>query len=166
LRGLLRRGLRIGEMASTASSSTFESWIFAALRTTASGIPRWSATTWRFEPAFPLSVGFGPVLCLPLFAGTLAESGETLSQSIRSASPRRFRSTLCSSSHMPASCQSRKRRQQVEPDPQPISLGSMFQGMPLFKSKMMPARTERSSMRGRPPCGLGASSGNSGSMIS
>ena len=48
-------------MASTASSRTFESWTFAALRTTASGTPRWSATTWRFEPAFPLSVGFGLV---------------------------------------------------------------------------------------------------------
>jgi hypothetical protein len=108
-------------MASTASSRTFESWTFAALRTTASGTPRWSATTWRFEPAFSLSVGFGLVLCPPLFAVTLAESRETLSQSIRSASPRRSRSTRCSASHTPASCQSRKCRQHVEPDPQPIS---------------------------------------------
>jgi hypothetical protein len=52
-------------MASTASSRTFESSTFAALRTTASVTPRWSATTWRFEPAFPLSVGFGLVLCPP-----------------------------------------------------------------------------------------------------
>ena len=57
----------------------------------------------------------------PLFADTLAESRETLSQSIRSASPRRSRSTRCSASHTPASCQSRKCRQHVEPDPQPIS---------------------------------------------
>src|SRR5215217_1987587 len=113
-------------MASTTSSRTFESWTFAGLRTTASGTPRWSVTTWRFEPAFPLSVGFGPVLFVPLFADTLAESREILSQSIRLASPRRSRSTRCSSSHTPASCQSRKRRQQVEPDPQPISLGSFI----------------------------------------
>ena len=65
----------------------------------------------------------------PLFADTLAESRETLSQSIRSASPRRSRSTRCSASHTPASCQSRKCRQHVEPDPQPISLGSISQGM-------------------------------------
>src|SRR5215212_6707390 len=67
LRGLpgCPRGLRIGEMASTASSSTFESWTLAALRTTASGTPLRSETRWRFEPAFPLSVGFGPVLWPP-----------------------------------------------------------------------------------------------------
>ena len=57
----------------------------------------------------------------PLFAVTLAESRETLSQSIRSALPRRSRSTRCSASHTPASCQSRKCRQHVDPDPQPIS---------------------------------------------
>src|SRR5215218_2290280 len=67
LRGLpgRPRGLRIGEMASTASTSTFESWTLAALRTTASGMPPRSETTWRFEPAFALSVGFGPVLWPP-----------------------------------------------------------------------------------------------------
>src|SRR5215211_5216416 len=54
LRGLpgRPRGLRIGEMASTASTSTFESWTLAALRTTASGMPPRSETTWRFGPAF------------------------------------------------------------------------------------------------------------------
>jgi hypothetical protein len=40
----------------------------------------------------------------PLFAGMLAESKEALSQSIRSASPRRSKRTLCSRSHTPASC--------------------------------------------------------------
>ena len=102
----------------------------------------------------------------PLFADTLAESRETLSQSIRSASPRRSRSTRCSASHTPASCQSRKCRQHVEPDPQPISLGSSSQGMPLFSTKTMPARAARSSVRGLPPCGLGGSLGNSGSIVS
>src|SRR5829696_3501481 len=46
----------IGSIASTASSSTLESWMFAALSTTASGMPPRSATRWRFVPAFPLSV--------------------------------------------------------------------------------------------------------------
>jgi hypothetical protein len=105
-------------------------------------------------------------LLAPLLADTLAESKEALSQSMRSASPRRSKSTRCSFSHTPASCQSRKRRQQVDPDPQPISWGSISQGMPLFKTKTMPVRAARSLMRGLPPLGFGASGGNSGSMIS
>ena len=65
LRARPRRGLRIGSIASTASSKTFESWTLAAEWVTASGTPRLSTTTWRFEPDLPLSVGFGPVLCPP-----------------------------------------------------------------------------------------------------
>ena len=34
--------------------------------------------TWRFEPAFPLSVGFAPVFAPPLLAGMEAESSEAL----------------------------------------------------------------------------------------
>src|SRR5215211_6721954 len=102
----------------------------------------------------------------PLLAGTLAESKEALSQSIRSASPRRSKSTRCSSSHTPTSCQSRNLRQQVDPDPQPISSGSISQGMPLFNTKTMPARAARSGTRGLPPLGFDGSSGNRGSMIS
>jgi hypothetical protein len=102
----------------------------------------------------------------PLLAGTLAESKEALSQSISSPSPRRSSSTRCNFSHTPASCQSRKRRQQVEHDPQPIFLGSISHGMPLVKTKTIPVRAARSSMRGLPPLGLGSSSGNSGSTIS
>ena len=86
--------------------------------------------------------------CLtPLFAGTLAESQEALSQSIRSASPRRSKSTLWSSSHTPASCQSRKRRAAGRTRSAAISFGSISQGMPLFKTKTMPARATRSSIR-------------------
>ena len=111
---------------------------------------------------FPLIRRILAGLLAPLFAGTLAESKEALSQSTWLASPRRSKSTRWSSSHTPASCQSRKRRQQVDPEPQPISLGSISQGMPLFKTKTMPVRAARSSMRGLPPLGLGGSSGNSG----
>ena len=103
--------------------------------------------------------------CSPLFAETLAESKEARSQSICSTSPRRSRRTRCSFFHTPASCHSFKRRQQVMPLPQPISWGSISHGMPLFSTKMMPARAARSSMRGLPPSGLGGSSGNSGSII-
>src|SRR5687767_3285526 len=55
----------MGSMASTSSSKTIESWVLAAVSTTASGMPLRSETRWRFEPAFPLSVGFLPVFVPP-----------------------------------------------------------------------------------------------------
>jgi hypothetical protein len=72
----------------------------------------------------------------------------------------------CNSSHTPASCHSLSLRQQVIPEPQPISLGSISQGIPLLSTNRMPLRAARSSMRGLPPWGLGGSSGSSGSIIS
>ncbi len=70
-----------------------------------------------------------------------------------------------SRSQTPAACQSRRRRQQVTPEPQPISWGSISQGMPDFSTKMMPVSAARSGTRGRPPLGLGGSGGNRGSTI-
>src|SRR5215207_7609480 len=102
----------------------------------------------------------------PLLAGMEAESSEARSHSIWSASPRRSRRTRCSLSHTPASCHSRKRRQQVMPDPHAISWGSISQGIPLFSTKTIPVRAARSSMRGLPPWGFGGSGGRSGSMVS
>jgi hypothetical protein len=102
----------------------------------------------------------------PLLAGTVAESKEARSQSIWSASPNRSSNTRYRRSHTPASCHSRSLRQQVTPEPQPISWGSISQGMPLFSTKVMPVRAARSSTRGRPPLGLGGSDGSSGSMVS
>src|SRR5215207_5012236 len=102
----------------------------------------------------------------PFLAGTLDESKEARSHSIWSASPRRSSRTCRRRSHTPTSCHSLRRRQQVTPLPQPISLGSISQGMPLFSTKTMPVRVARSSTRGLPPSGLGGSSGNSGSTIS
>jgi len=98
----------------------------------------------------------------PLLAGMLAESREARLQSIRSASPRRSSKVWCSRSQTPASCQSRSRRQQVTPEPHPISGGSNSQGMPDFSTKMMPVSAARSETRGRPPWGLGGSGGRSG----
>src|SRR5215207_6814457 len=102
----------------------------------------------------------------PFLAGMVAESKEARSHSIWSASPRRSSRTCRRRSHTPASCHSLRRRQQVMPLPQPISFGSISQGMPLLSTKMMPLRAARSSTRGLPPSGLGGSSGKSGSMIS
>jgi hypothetical protein len=101
----------------------------------------------------------------PLLAGMEAESSEARSHSICSASPRQSRRTRCSLSHTPPSCHSLRRRQQVIPDPQPISFGSISQGIPLFSTKTMPVRAARSSMRGLPPWGFGGSEGRSGSMV-
>jgi hypothetical protein len=104
--------------------------------------------------------------CAPLLAGMEAESSDARSQSICSASPRRLSKRRCSLSHIPASCHSFRRLQQVMPDPQPISFGSISQGIPLFSTNTIPVRAARSSMRGLPPWGFGGSGGRSGSMVS
>src|SRR5918995_5535653 len=104
--------------------------------------------------------------CSPLLAGMEAESSEARSQSIWSASPRRSRRTRCSLSHTPASCHSLRRLQQLIPDPQPISWGSISQGMPLFKPNRMPSSAARSGTRGLPPFGLGDSAGSNGPITS
>ncbi len=105
-------------------------------------------------------------LLAPLLAGTLAESRHALDQSISSASPSLSSKARCSRRHTPASCQSRSLRQHVEPDPQPISLGSISQGMLVLSTNTMPVRAARFGTRGLPPLGLGGSGGSSGSTIS
>lgn len=71
----------------------------------------------------------------------------------RSSSPRRRNSaskTVWSRFQTPARCQRTSRRQHVEPDPQPISSGSMFQGRPLLRTNRMPVNTARSGIGLRP----------------
>ena len=115
-----------------------------------------------FDARFGAIRGVGTGQFAPLFAGTLAASTLTRLQSMRPASPSRSSSARCNASHTPAACQSRSRRQQVTPEPQPISWGSSSQGMPDCSTKMMPVRAARSETRGRPPLGLGGSGGSSG----
>ncbi len=91
----------------------------------------------------------------PFCAGIEQESRHARLQSSRSASASRWSSTQCKTSHTPCSCQSRNRRQQVMPEPQPISGGSSSQGVPVRSTKMMPVSTARSGSRGRPPRGRG-----------
>jgi hypothetical protein len=57
----------------------------------------------------------------PLLAATDALSRAARLKSMALRRPRRSRSTRWSLDQTPACCQSRKRRQQVMPDPQPIS---------------------------------------------
>src|SRR5471032_2056969 len=61
------------------------------------------------------------------------ESTMTRDQSIWSAARKRASNTSCSSSQTPAACQSRRRRQQLIPLPQPISCGSRSQRRPVCR---------------------------------
>jgi hypothetical protein len=67
--GLPLPGPLMGSTASMSSSKTIESWTFAALSITASGMPLRSEIRWRFVPFFPLSVGFAPVFAPPFWPG-------------------------------------------------------------------------------------------------
>jgi hypothetical protein len=58
----------------------------------------------------------------------------------------------CRRRHTPARCQLTSRRQQVLPDPQPISFGSICHGIPLRSTNRMPVNAARSETRGRPMC--------------
>jgi len=59
-------------------------------------------------------------------------------------------SASCSCCQTPASCQSRSRRQQVIPDPKPSSCGRNSQGIPVYSTNKMPARTLRRASRLQP----------------
>ena len=71
-------------------------------------------------------------------------------QSIRSAACNRRSNSRWSFSQTPAFCQSRSRRQQVMPLPQPSSLGKSSQPMPVLSTKRMPLSAARSGIRFRP----------------
>ena len=105
-------------------------------------------------------------LLILLLADELLEFGYALNQSMSSWCPMRSSKTRCSSRHTPASCHSCRRRQHVEPDPQPISLGSITQGIPVLRTKTIPVSPARLGTRGLPPSGLGGSGGSSCSTIS
>jgi hypothetical protein len=80
---------------------------------------------------------------------------DALSTSARSRSRRpRRRSSVSrhrwSRCQTPARCHRAKRRQQALPDPQPISLGNMFHGMPLRSTNRIPVSAARSGMGLRP----------------
>ena len=100
----------------------------------------------------------------PLLAGTEALSRLARPQSIAFARPKRSSRTWCSRAQMPAPCQSRSRRQQLMPHPQPISCGNISQGIPDFRTKRMPVSAARSGTGGRPPFGRGPGGGSRGSI--
>ncbi len=92
----------------------------------------------------------GACLFAPPFARTCELSTTALDQSNAPASCSSSKSTRCRRSQTPASFQSRKRRQHVIPDPQPISCGRSSHGMPVLRTKRIPVRACRSGTRLRP----------------
>ncbi len=110
--------------------------------------------------------GVGPGLLAPLLARTLMLSRLDRLQSMAASSPSQSSSVSCSCCQTPATCQSRSRRQQVVPLPQPSSFGSSRHGQPVLSTNTMPARAARSGRRGRPPFGFGGSCGSRGSIAS
>ncbi len=100
----------------------------------------------------------------PLLAAIEALSREARLKSMPFWRPSRSSSSYCRRSHTPAFCQSRKRRQQVLPEPQPISRGSNSHGVPERSTNRIPVSAARSEIRGRPPFGLARSGGSSGAI--
>jgi hypothetical protein len=102
----------------------------------------------------------------PKTARTEQLSKIALDQSISPARPSSSSSRRQTLSQIPARCQSRRRRQQVIPLPQPSSCGRYSHPQPVRRTNRIPVSACRWGTGGRPPLGLGLSGGNSGSMRS
>ena len=74
-------------------------------------------------------------------ARRLAESRLARDQSICPFCPSSCCRALRTRSQTPACCQSRRRRQQVIPEPHPISRGRSSQGIPVLRTNTIPVRT-------------------------
>ena len=101
----------------------------------------------------------------PFLAATEALSSAARLQSNCPAASRCSSSARCKAAHTPACCQSRNRRQQVIPDPHPISAGRYSHGRPVRSTNRMPVKAARSETGGLPPFGRGRAGGSSGSTI-
>ena len=92
----------------------------------------------------------GTGLLPPKTARTEELSATALDQSSLLASWSLASNVSWSAFQTPVQCQSLSRVQQAVPEPQPISLGSAIQGMPVFRTKRMPVRALRLSRGFRP----------------
>lgn len=88
-----------------------------------------------FRARFALIRRVGTGFFAPFFAVIEAESTAARLQSISPALPSFSRKRRWRRSHTPAACHSWSRRQHVMPLPQPISLGSISQGIPLRRTR-------------------------------
>lgn len=116
----------------------------------------------RFAPVGGIRSGFFP----PCMARTEELSTTVRDHSICSAACKRVSNTRCNRAHTPARCHATKRRQQLTPEPQPISSGSAAHGMPVRSTNRMPVSACRWVMGLRPGWvrRLRFSFGNNGSM--
>jgi hypothetical protein len=88
--------------------------------------------------------------CPPKTARTEDESTITREKSIWSAFRSLFSNTSWILSQTPAFCQSLRRRQQVIPEPQPISGGRSSHPIPVLRTKRIPVRAALSEIGFRP----------------
>ena len=123
------------------------------------------ATRWRFEPGLRRSVGFlltaSPPFCgharlvhrcpLPV---DLIGLPQPVEEHVVQFAPH---TRLLPAAQAPPAGRTRSSTHLLE---------QYFQGIPLFKTKMMPVSAARSGTRGLPPLGLGGSGGKSGSISS
>jgi hypothetical protein len=117
----------------------------------------------------PLAAKFGSIggvrsrLAPPKTARTELLSTTARDQSICPERASQSSKTKWRSCQIPRSCQSRSRRQQLIPEPQPISCGSISQGIPLRRTNTMPVRHALSAKRALPPLGFALATGINGS---
>ena len=107
--------------------------------------------------------GIGTRFFPPHRARTDPESATARDQSSWSAARNSDSSNSWSFCQTPAACHSAKRRQHVMPEPQPISWGSISQGIPVLSTNKIPVSAARSQTRGRPPSALSGCAGRRGS---
>jgi len=96
-----------------------------------------------FRPFLAAIRGIWAGFCPPKTARTDDESTIAREKSIWSDWRNLFSSTWCILSHTPAFCHSCSRRQQVIPQPQPISCGRSSQPIPVFNTNNIPVRAWR-----------------------
>lgn len=105
-----------------------------------------------FRAFFASIRGIWACFCPPKTARTEPESTTARQKSIWSARRNLLNSSRCILSHTPAFCHSCNRRQQVMPQPQPISCGRSSQPIPVFNTNNIPVRAARLDIGFRPGC--------------
>ena len=166
------RSAQTGMMSTvTAIMTVFAGWPRSCRgrsfdKLTKNGVPRASVTMWRLWPCFPRSVGFGRV-AEPLFwpgqTRCRGSPGSSRSHRPRAGAPAAHDGRR---PHTPVACQSRNRRQQLIPQPQSISAGSIPQDSPERSTNRMPVSATWFLIGRRPPFGRGRGGGRSGAISS
>jgi hypothetical protein len=117
-----------------------------------------------FDALLPAIRGVGAGVRPPKTARAEPLSTSARDQSITPAPFRCPSRTCCTAFHTPARCQSRSRRQQVIPEPQPSSCGKSTHAIPVRKTNKMPVSALRFATGGRPPRGYVRGGGSNGSI--